>query len=101
MGGGSGDVGRGRGVGDQLGFPRLPGEFGDLLGGRLGGFQPGARGEAELRQLGHLLGEHRVAPHAIVDLGDRGRALRHLGLGIGQSGDRGRPLPVARPVAVK
>ena len=93
VGGGRRGVGRGRGVSDQLGFARLPGECGDLVGGGLGDGEPGAGGEPQLRQLGHLLGEDGVATHPVVDLGDRRRALRHRRLGVGQPGDRGRPLP--------
>ena len=93
MGGGRGGVGRGRSVSDQLGFPRLTGECGDPVGGGLSDGEPGAGGEPQLRQLGHLLGEDSVASHPVVDLGDRHRALRHRRLGVSQAGDRGRPLP--------
>ena len=76
VGGGRGGAGRRGGVSDQRGFARLPGEFGDLVGGGLRRDEPRAGGEPQLRKLGHLLGEFGVTPHPFVDLGDLRCAIR-------------------------
>lgn len=92
------DVG---GLGDHLGL------F-ELLAQRVRRIGRGARGGQPLRGLlaltcepRHLGAQLLVPVHRVVDLGDRGRAPRHLGVGGLQAFDRRGPLPVGRPVAVK
>ncbi|BCP36158.1 hypothetical protein MINTMi198_15280 [Mycobacterium intracellulare M.i.198] len=75
----------------------LRGELGDPVGGFPGGRHARAGGDAPLGEVGHLLGQNGVASDPVVDLGDGGRALGDRGLGIGEPGDRGGPLPRRTP----